>query len=332
MEKKLRLISLVVLLFVFVLAVVLLTTSNQYDREIKATLATIPVNTINIAIITDMHHDLTYKVDPINDLGGVLSRLFSSGKITALWNLGDLINGHNSTKDQAEKLLLDVVNMEKAVTADYHNIEGNHDNNIQSTWEGSGGLPETEILSNDELNMILENTGTDQVEYHSILRATDYYVDFDTLRIVCITAEYTTFQPETAEWLRTEALETDKEVLVLAHCPTRPEWGFRNDIENGDLIEEELKKFIDSGGTVVAYIHGHDHGDMISDAGDWKEVAIGCSRFHVPSSNGTPGMTFWERKEEDESKLLFDIVCIDQKERTIRFIRFGTGEDRAVKY
>lgn len=332
-NKWLYLISIFALFLVFLMTVFVLSTqTNQYEKEIQATLKSIPDDTINIAIFTDLHHDPAYEVDPIDDLGKVLSRLFSSDKIMALWNLGDLINGHNNTKEQATALLQDVVNMERSVTVNYHNIEGNHDNNIQSTWEGSGGLPETEILSNDELNVILENKDTEQVEFHSSLRATDYYVDLDTIRIVCITGDYTTFQPETADWLRAEALVTDKEILILAHCPTRPEWGFRSDIQNGDLIEEELRNFIDSRGTMIAYIYGHDHGDMISDAGAWKEVAIGCSRFHVPKSNGTPGMTFWERKEEDESKLLFDIVCIDQKERTIRFVRFGAGEDRELKY
>ena len=98
---------------------------------------------------------------------------------------------------------------------------------------------------------------------------------------------------------------TEKPVLFLSHIPTRPEWGFHNDVVGGELIEDSIKDFISSGGTVIAYIHGHDHGDVISAVVNeegkvlWNEVAIACSRFHVPKSNGTPGMTFWDRNKDD---------------------------------
>ena len=45
----------------------------------------------------------------------------------------------------------------------------------------------------------------------------------------------------------------------------------------------------------------------------------------------TPGR-YLERYDGDKSELLFDIVAVSKKERTIHIIRIGAGEDRIVKY
>jgi len=45
----------------------------------------------------------------------------------------------------------------------------------------------------------------------------------------------------------------------------------------------------------------------------------------------TPGR-YYERYDGDKSELLFDIVSVNKKERTIHIIRVGAGEDRAVNY
>ena len=324
----------IVLIAGIIVFLLLAQNASVYTTEIESTV--VSVNRINapltLAVFSDIHHDPEDKVDPLPDMTRCLPELFSRCRIDALWNLGDLINGHNCTKEQATNLLREVIAAEQAVTEHYHNIEGNHDNNIQSTWEGSGNLPESVVLSNGELSAVLSNEG----EVHSTLRGTDYYVDFPDqhIRVICVTAEYTAFRPETAEWLRSTALKTDYDVLVLAHCPTRPEWGFKDDIVNGELIEAELKAFVESGGTVIAYIHGHDHGDMIETADDlaWTGVAVGCARFQVPASNGTEGMIYQDRYHGDATRLLFDIVCIDPENRQVHFIRFGAGQDRVISY
>ena len=171
---------------------------SVYSSELDSTVASIKKAnaSLTLAVFTDIHHDPDDKVNPLPDMTDCLQELFSRCRIDALWTLGDLINGHNSTKEQATALLEEVIAAEKSVTKHYHNIEGNHDNNIQSTWEGSGSLPESVVLSNGELNAVLSNEG----EVHSSLRATDYYVDVPDrhIRVICVTADYTTFLPETA--------------------------------------------------------------------------------------------------------------------------------------
>ena len=164
------LIALCIVLIAGIIAFLLLTqNSSVYTAEIESVVAS--VNRISapltLAVFTDIHHDPEDKVDPFLDTTWCLQELFFRCRIDALWNLGDLINGHNSTKEQATALLREVITAEQSVTNYYHNIEGNHDNNIQSTWEGSGNLPESVVLTNEELNAVLANEG----EVHSTLRA-----------------------------------------------------------------------------------------------------------------------------------------------------------------
>ena len=53
---------------------------------------------------------------------------------------------------------------------------------------------------------------------------------------------------------------------------------------------------------------------------------------HVPKSNGTPGMTFYERSEDDATMVIFDVVSIDLENRKVLFTRFGAGEDREIQF
>ncbi len=322
-------------LIIALILLVVINSLNKYTDEIRITAETVnsEYNDLVLAIYTDIHHDPEKKeVKPLYDTMSCLRELTKKVHVDALWDLGDLINGHTTTKDEAIKQIQTVIDAQKTVTLDYHNIAGNHDNNIQATYESNAGYGMEEVLSDDELNDILRNAETKQTEIHGRTRPLDYYVEFPTVRVVCISCDNTTWMPETAAWLKAEALDTQKEVLILAHCPVRPEWGFRNDIENGELIENALKEFIDAGGTIIAYIHGHDHGDMIENAGIWTGVSIGCARFQKPTSNGTEGMVYWDRNEKDATEILFDVVCINQEKRIIRFIRFGAGADREIGY
>lgn len=339
MEKK----SFFLKTFVTVLFIALLWLFSQQDQfrdEVEDTAIKIDKCSFNIIILTDLHYDPVKfaagepnVLDPTMEAIKLLSKKI---RINAYWNLGDFINGHNTKKNEAMEQIKTVVEKERNVSADFHNIAGNHDNNVQSTYDSNAGYAKTEVLSVDELNEIIALTSISQPEVHNPKRMTDYYVDFDELRITCISADYTTFQPETVEWLKTIALKTERPVLVLSHIPTRPEWGFKNDVEGGQEIEQAICDFISAGGKIIAYIHGHDHGDNISTVMDnegnvqFHEIGIGCARFQYPQSDGTPGMTFWERNEKDKTLVLFDVVSIDFEKGILKFVRFGAGEDREI--
>lgn len=329
MKKSLLFVGILLLAAI----VILLSRPNQFAAEITDTIGKVPDNTFNIIIYTDIHHDSAYEVDPWKETLECIQAVSKGARIDAFWNLGDIINGHKTTKAEAIAQIREVIELEDKVSPNFHRIPGNHDNNIQSTYESNAGYSMDEVLTPDELKDVFTNTHTTQTEIHN---GTDYYVDFPGLRVVCLSADGATFLEETAEWLKNTALDTDLPVLFLSHIPTRPEWGFHNDVQGGELIEKGITEFIERGGMVVGYIHGHDHGDMISTVrgGEkvWHEVCVACSRFHVPTSNGTPSMTFWERNQKDETKVVFDVVSIDLEKRVVKFIRFGAGEDREIMY
>ena len=287
---------------------------------------------LTLLVYTDIHHDPKDKVDLYRETMDCAGKLMEQTRIDALWNLGDLINGRTTTKAEAIAQLRDVIEEENRITLHAHRVAGNHDNNLQSTELSGAGYGMEEVLSCEELNAVLENTSSSQKEHHSPYRPTDYYVDFEGIRVVCITAEGNAFQEETTRWLREEALSTTSQVLIFSHLPTRPEWGYHGDVEHGEWIEEALNAFIAEGGTVICYIHGHDHGDKISDTGAWKEVSIGCARFQTPKSGGTEGMVYQRRQTWNKTKYLFDVVQIDPEKREVRFIRFGAGRDRVIHY
>ena len=338
MKKRLLWISGITFLLVVITVAVTFFNHSQFTGEINDTIGKIPSDTINLIIYTDIHHDRN-QIDPVDPYTYMLDNvktIADKTRVDAIWNLGDIINGLYTTKDEAIEEIRDVISYEDKISSNIHRIMGNHDNNIQATYEVYNGYPQSEVMTVFEMNEILENTHTEQIEEHNSVRPTDYYVDFPELRVVCISADTTTFQPETVEWLYNEALKTGRPVLFLAHIPTRPEWGFHNDVKGGEEIEQAIRSFISAGGTVIGYIHGHDHGDMINAVMDengktlWSEICVGCTRFHVPQSNGTPGMIFWPRDASDETMLLFDVVCIDLKNHHIQFVRLGAGEDREI--
>lgn len=289
---------------------------------------------LTIPIFTDLHHDTKYANDPTQDMMANIHALINYLHCDGLWNLGDAIDGQNQTKFQAETALSEVINKMYAITDRSHNLEGNHDSNVQSTWSQYGGI-EGAKLTLPELYDSLNKGSTDEV-HDFTTRLTNYYVDFDEydIRVVCLGVDYVSFTIDTKTWLENVALNTNKKVVVLAHCPTRPEWGYNNDVQNGvAYIETPLKTFVNNGGKVLVYIHGHTHGDKISTASDlpFAEISIGCAKYEKMSS-GTEGATYQDRNANDETKILFDLVCVDQTSKKVHFIRYGAGSDRYVSY
>lgn len=289
---------------------------------------------LTLAVFTDLHNDNRRVVNPMWDMFANIKKLDEFIHFDGVYNLGDSIDGQFQTRYQAEEKLAQVTKLGLETTPNrYHCLEGNHDDNVQSTWSGQGGLSADNELSRLELYNIIQKGSVNEV--HSSVIFTDFYVDYPEydIRVICLGIEYTIFLTNTNLWLKNIALNTDKKVLVFAHCATKAEWGFNNDIVGGAMIEETLNEFITNGGTVIAYIHGHTHGDMIEtdDSILFTEVAIGCAKFEKMNS-GTQGMTYQDRSVDDATELLFDIVCVDVTNRKVKFIRFGAGQDREITY
>lgn len=314
---------------------------NDYSAEIEATVKAVQTimassaePMLTMAVFTDLHaENAAQAVYPTNDMFSCISALNERLNFDAVWNLGDMVDGQYYTQYKNEGYLADIVGRMKEICAASYVVPGNHDDNEQATRDQYAGLDASERMTVLEMHNAVQKFAPGI--HCNPNRYTDFYVDFEEygIRAICVTADYTTFTTQTRDWLSSTALNTQNAVLVMAHQATKAKWGFYNDIVNGNYIESALTDFVSSGGTIIGYIHGHTHGDMIEtdESISWTEIAIGCAKFEMLTS-GTEGITYQPRNTNDYTKVLFDVVCVDKTNRKLHFVRCGAGADRVVTY
>lgn len=161
------------------------------------------------------------------------------------------------------------------------------------------------------------------------------------------------------DWLINEALCFDEEgwsIAFFMHSVLRPSLD-RNDPENitrhlapltdivdayknGDSINKEY--FSDEADLKVtvkadfsdgkkAEIIGFFVGDYHTDAVEFSDSGIPYILTANAVMYSPPHYTV-QRYDGDKSEILFDVVTVNKKERTIQITRVGGGEDRTVKY
>lgn len=310
---------------------------NLFKDEIKTTVESVKTlesysnPMLTLCIFTDLHYPQTFN-SPFDKMFANIKAINKCLHFDGLYSLGDNIDGFGSTYEAKNNLKYVKARM-SFITNKNFSLMGNHDWNALAHYISPKIYSENEILSNDEMHtLLLENSPYSGVNPN---RSTDFYVDYPkyNIRVVCLSLGYVDYQQVTADWLSNTALNTNKSVLILSHCATKSEWGYKNDISNGFLIENALKTFIAKGGEVIGYINGHTHGDMIATSSDlpFSEISIGCAKFEMLNS-GTVGVTYQKREYNTVTEVLFDVVCIDSKNKKLHFIRFGAGTDRTIQY
>lgn len=317
------------------------TGKNDYSAEIENTVKAVQTimassaePMLTMAVFTDLHSEnASQPVNPTADMFKCIELLNKRLNFDAVWNLGDMVDGQYYTQYENEGYLAGIVGKMKAICAASYVVPGNHDDNEQATRDQYAGLDASERMTVLEMHNAVQKFSPGI--HCNPERYTDFYVDFEEygIRAICVTADYTTFTTQTRDWLSSTALDTENAVLVMAHQATKAKWGYNYDVVNGDYIETALSAFASGGGTIIGYIHGHTHGDMIEtdESISWTEIAIGCAKFETLTS-GTEGITYQPRNANDYTKVLFDVVCVDKTNRKLHFVRCGAGADRVVTY
>jgi hypothetical protein len=90
---------------------------------------------------------------------------------------------------------------------------------------------------------------------------------------------------------------------------------------------------------ILAFINGHNHADHLDNDGAFPVVSIACSKCETefeekretafkekPAGFIAPGRSLDEAAQE-----CFDVMLVHPVKDTVRFIRFGAGEDRIIK-
>lgn len=236
-------------------------------------------------------------------------------------NLGDIIQGYSARDvldrpDRTRRSLTNIVRryISSAKCPVLFAI-GNHDSNrMHHDKFGTDEIPMTEMW-NRLTKRGLQTCGSAKYQTGKFY----YYVDFNDVRVIVCNSQdsdesarnfFVTDAQET--WLRTEALDTNKPVLVLSHTPfIRSGTIDANYTASYAKIVSALQDFKTGGGTVIACISGHTHAQL-SETVDGI-LYITCTRNYVDENTA-------------------EIFIVDLENKTIRTFGLGDANDRAFSY
>ena len=141
------------------------------------------------------------------------------------------------------------------------------------------------------------------------------------------------FPMEEIEWVRDILKDMPQgfSVLVFAHIPLLPEMHYwSSQIRNSTALKEVLDEYVRRGGSILAYVHGHNHADQIVYTEHFPIVAVGCAKCEDFKDKKPEGSVTYDRKMGTVSQELWDVVVVNTKKKKLDFVRFGAGEDRSI--
>lgn len=240
----------------------------------------------------------------------------------AVVHLGDITDGLvplDLTKEYVKLVMRDL----KETGAPVYLCLGNHDSNY--FWNNPEKMTEEEMghfyLKKDKLY---------------------YYVDYpeQQLRVLFLYSfDYREevrygFPVEELEWARKvlNELNAGWSVLVFSHVPPLSKIHFWSDaIRNGEELIEILEEYhAREGCRILALIHGHNHAEQIYRERAFPIISIGCNKLEDFKDKKPEGSYTVDRKRNTVTQDLWDVLIVSTKNRSLKFIRFGAGDDRIV--
>ena len=214
------------------------------------------------------------------------------------------------------------------------NCVGNHDT-IATKFA-------TEQQPKDTTHALLFNhTEGWDVNFMDIPHSMTYYKDFPESNVRLIVLDLYYHLEEQKPWLRTlldDARENGLHVITAAHQPTgeiNDTYGVTfhtmNDYisicgrEKTSFFEEEIVKFIQSGGHFICHLAGHLHHDMfgLTDAG--------VLNVTVPCATSWPNWCDGKRVKGTRTYDCFNAVCVDVNLGLLKIVRIGDGVDHYLR-
>lgn len=317
---------------------------SYYEDEMADTIA--KVRTVNdepaivFPFVTDIHR---YSANIRQSFDFMIQNMrYFSDKVKCdfLVNAGDTIDGN---KTQAESL-------EQAYTCakDFLKVDlpilyaqGNHDNN---PYTANGSFSNLDFSIKQVFGGFFTNTKG--VIYNTAENGTDYYIDFPIgVRVIVLNAcnvkraHNYAYGSATASWL-TEALDTDKTVLLLEHLSSIASQVWNNNHGTGaDGITSALATFVNNGKNLVQ-ISGHSHID-VAFVQPWLSVMNVCQKFEVAniSDAGHQKITGYvdqmyapSRTAGTHTEDAWTVCVLKPNSKEFDCIRFGAGVDRYFHY
>lgn len=271
------------------------------------------------AVITDTHYvnNGTWERSAYN-LWQAATRLPLSGII----HLGDLTDGIlplAQTQESVGRVMADMERTGKPVWL----CCGNHDSNY--------------FRNNPE-----KMTEQEMSAYYLGREKPYYFVDYPAqqIRILYLHSfDYREqvrygFPVEELDWAR-KTMENMAEgwaALVCAHVPPLPQIHYWSDqIRNGEELLQILEEYHRQGKKVLAYVHGHNHGEQIYRERLFPIVSLGCNKMEDFQREKPEGSWTYSREQGTVTEDLWDVMIVHADRSGIDFVRFGAGEDKAVR-
>lgn len=284
---------------------------------------------LTLVLLTDSHYTVngTWE-DSADNIQKVLMRLDDSGilgeskkRVEGIVHLGDFTDGMTTKK----------------VTTAY--VERMMDDLRQN------GLPVYVTLGNHDSNYFRGNkqrfTKEEQKELFG-LTSEHYYCDFDNQKLRCLfltsydadTPVRYGFSDEEVEWVK-ETLDTTPagyKVLVFSHeAPMDILDYWARIIRNGKKLMQVLEEYnARENCQILAYIHGHTHAEQVYLGSSFPIISIGSNKCEYFPDKKPEGSKAYERVPDMVTQDLWDVLVVDGDSESLRFVRFGAGEDRVV--
>lgn len=296
---------------------------EYFQQEIELTAGTVNEKRKEGSLIFGLMADSHYVINGgWEDSAANLRAVCGKAEFDAMIHLGDLTDGMvplDITKEYVGNVMCDL----KSLGVPVYLTLGNHDSNY---------------FRNNPEWMTQGEAG----RYYLGREEPWYYVDFEKQKLRCLFLySFDHFQkirygfpPEEVEWVEKVLDDTPEEfcVIVFSHVPLLARMHFWSDkIRNSEAMKQALDGYVRRGGTVLAYIHGHNHADQIEYTEYFPIVAVGCAKCEDFKDKKPEGSVTYDRKMGTVSQELWDVLVVDTDGRKIDFVRFGAGEDRTVE-
>jgi len=300
--------------------------SSQAENVIDKAIKDKDSHTITFGLITDAHYYSSY-----NPLKGIeIFNRLSEKCCDFVINLGDSINGYGATLDDNLTYLSEYCRVQNDTwlpslyTIAHHEMYGVGMKTDSSTYmNDSTGIPYDTVIGMCTNNKYLNEVTSDN--------RGNWYIDLKDVRLIGLDSVHNTttgFNQETIEFL-TDAVNTEKKLIVFAHVPANANVNWKNrTVQRSDEIESLLDT-----ANVIAYFHGHTHWDntVVVNGNTFPYISTCCAlAVKQDSANfcnlGTP--TVYDRVVGEYSEYCFDIVNVHVDTGTIKSFRFGAGYDR----
>lgn len=299
------------------------------------------------ALVTDTHTKYDGN-DFWQDTYKNLKAVNDSYNFDAIFHLGDIVEG-NFTKDETEQILSETRQDMLSISNMSFLLTGNHDDNHVYYNSHNYGL----ITDSDRYALL---NRFNEIRVCRKQSNQYYYIDIsDDLRIICLDGMLGDwhlgndgnswgYTDEQVEWMRSDALSTNRQVMVLSHMQLSSIYSSHYDdgymIYNSDAMLDALSKFKESGGIVIGFFNGHTHADfMTQNSIGIHEVQTGTQNMNQSGTFGqssysdgvyTPNVPV--RKKDSTLQDLWDVLIVKPLSKTVKIIRFGAGEDREFSY